>query len=360
VLDVALKDAGELQLNRSEIAIIDAALDAADLDRPFASVFLSTDNATSLKETLQQLMPEHAGGAFETATKGSRLAAGVLADPRPLGGLWLQQVAWGSSKSIGDTASYDLEGWGAAMGFDHSLGPLGRIGLTAAYLYGKDGKDANELISNHYEGGVYWRASAGPFNAWARGTAGIIDFDSTRNFSAAGSNGTVTRSADGKWNARLYSATGGVSYEARMGRLTIRPNALVEYYKLHEKGYAESGGGDGFDLTVLGRNSKESAATGKLTFGYDIMGLEPDATWMRVEVEAGWREILSSAIGHTSASFKDGDVFTLYPEKRKSGWNGAARLLAGGSTMSVVGEVDAEDQLDKTSLGARLGVNFAL
>jgi hypothetical protein len=28
--------------------------------------------------------------------------------------------------------------------------------------------------------------------------------------------------------------------------------------------------------------------------------------------------------------------------------------------MSVVGEVDAEDQMDKTSLGARLGVNFAL
>ena len=97
-----------------------------------------------------------------------------------------------------------------------------------------------------------------------------------------------------------------------------------------------------------------------LTFGYDLMGLEPDSTWMRVEVEGGWREILSGSIGHTSASFKDGDPFTLYPEKRKSGWNGAARLLAGGSTMSVVGEVDAEDQLDKTSLGARLGVNFAL
>ena len=240
------------------LAIIDAALDAADLDRPLASLFLSTENAAELKNTLQQLMPEHAGGAFETATKGSRLAAGVLADPRPLGGLWLQQVAWGSTKSIGDTASYDLEGWGASMGFDHSLGPLGRIGLTAAYLYGKDGKDANELISNHYEGGVYWRASAGPFNAWARGTAGIIDFDSTRNFSAASSGGTVTRSADAKWRGRLYSATAGLSYEARMGRLTIRPNALVEYYKLHEKGYQETGGGDGFDLTVLGATAKRA------------------------------------------------------------------------------------------------------
>ena len=360
VLDVEVKGSGELQLNRSETAIIDAALDAADLDRPMAGVFLATDSAQSLKNTLQQLMPEHAGGAFETATKGSRLTAGILADPHPLGGLWFQQVASASSKSIGDTSSYKLEGWGAAMGYDHSLGPLGRIGLTAAYLYGKDGKGANELLSNHYEGGVYWRASAGPFNAWARATAGTIDFNSTRNFSAAGTGGTVTRSADGKWNGKLYSASGGMSYEARMGRLSIRPNARIEYYKLSEKGYAESGGGDGFDLTVQSRNSNESAASGMLTFGYDLMGLEPDSTWMRIEVEGGWRQILSSSIGHTTASFQDGDPFTLYPEKRKSGWNGAARLLAGGSTMSVVGEVDAEDQLNKTSLGARLGVNFAL
>src|SRR4029079_3209536 len=196
VLDIALKDSGELQLNRSEVAIIDAALDAADLDHPLLTLFLSTENAESLKDTLQQLMPEHAGGVFETATKGSRLAAGVLADPHPLGGLWLQQVAWGSSKSIGDTSSYDVEGWGAAAGFDHSLGPIGRIGLTAAYLYGKDGKGANELISNHYEGGVYWRASAGPFNAWARGTAATIDFDSTRHFSGTTGTGPMTSSAD--------------------------------------------------------------------------------------------------------------------------------------------------------------------
>jgi autotransporter-like protein len=360
VLDVEVKGSGELQLNRSEAAIIDAALDAADLDRGFAATFLSTDNAADLKHTLQQLMPEHAGGVFETATKGSRLAAGVLADPKPLGGLWMQQVAWGSTKSIGDTSRYDLEGWGATMGFDHSVGALGRVGLTAAYLYGKDGKDANELISNHYEAGVYWRKLAGPFNAWARATVGTIDFDSTRNFSSTTPLGAVSRSADAKWKGRLYSATGGLSYEARMGRLSIRPNARVEYYKLHEKGYAETGGGDAFDLTVRARNSKESAASGMLTFGYDLMGLEPDSAWMRVEVEGGWRQIISGSIGHTTASFRDGDPFTLYPEKRKSGWNGAARLLAGGSTMSVVGEVDAEEQRDKASLGARLGVNFAL
>src|SRR5205085_1444486 len=167
------------------------------------------------------------------------------------------------------------------------------------------GKGANELISNHYDGGVYWRTSAGPFNAWARATIGTIDFDSNRNFSASASDETITRTANGKWKGRLYSASGGLSYEARVGRISIRPNASIEYYKLNEKGYSETGGGDGLDLTVESRKGTESAANAMLSLGYDLMGLEPDSTWLRVELEGGRREILSGSLGDTVASFKD-------------------------------------------------------
>ena len=359
-LNVQLKGSDELSLNKSETAIIDAALDAADLDRPIAAVFLSVQDAATLKHTLQQLMPEHAGGAFETATKGSRLAAEVLADPRPIKGLWLQQVAWGSSKSIGDTSSYDVTGWGATGGFDYSLGALGSVGLTAAYLSGKDGKDNNELVSNHYEGGVYWRAGAGPLRAWARATAGKIKFDSTRNFTGTANGANVTRSSEGKWNGTIYSGTAGLSYEARMGRISIRPNATIEYYKLTEKGYAESGGGKAFDLTVRKRSSEESAVNAMLTAGYDLMGgVDPDATWIRLELEGGRREILSSKLGNTVASFGDGDPFTLTAEERTSGWRGGLRVLAGSSAMSFVAEANAEELQDKVSLGGRLGVGFA-
>ena len=357
-LDVQLKSSGELGLNASETAIIDAALDAADFDRPMAAVFLSVDDAVTLKHTLQQLMPDHAGGAFEAATKGSRLAGEILADPRPIKGIWLQQVAWGSSKSIGDTSSYDVSGWGATGGFDYSLGALGSVGLTGAYLYGKDGKGDNELASNHYEGGVYWRAGAGPLRAWARATAGKIKFDSTRNFTGTANGVTVTRSADGKWNGTIYSATAGLSYEARMGRLSLRPNALIEYYKLTEKGYTETGGGEAMDLTVRKRSSNETAANAMLTVGYDLMGLDPESTWLRVEVEGGRREILSGKLGKTVASFGDGDPFTLTPEDRTSGWRGGLRVLAGGSAMSIVAEANAEELQDKVSLGGRLGVSF--
>jgi len=45
------------------------------------------------------------------ASKCSRVSAGILSDPTPLNNLWIEQVAWGSSKSIGDTSSYDISGW---------------------------------------------------------------------------------------------------------------------------------------------------------------------------------------------------------------------------------------------------------
>jgi hypothetical protein len=358
-LEVELKGSGELGLNSSETAILDAALAAADQDRPIAAVFLATDNSASLKSTLQQLMPEHAGGAFEAATKGSRLAAGILADPRPLGGAWIQQVAWGASKSIGDTSSYDVTGWGVSGGYEQPLGPVGSLGVTAAYLYGHDGKGANELLSNHFEGGVYWRGGSGPLRAYARATAGTIAFDSTRRFDATLAAGTVSREADGKWHGRLYSGTAGISYEARMGRLSLRPNASIEYYKLTEKGYTETGGGGAFDLTVRGRDSNETAANALLTLGYDLLGTDPDSTRLRVELEGGRRQILSGSLGKTVVSFGDGDSFTLTPEKRTSGWRGGLRILGTGSVMTFVAEANAEQQQGDLSIGGRMGLSVA-
>jgi hypothetical protein len=358
-LNVELKDSGELGLNTAETTVLDAALEVADADSGIAKVFLQTADSASLKSTLQQLMPDYAGGVFEAATKGMRLSAQMLSDPRRVPGLWLQEVTWGSSKSIGDTSSYDVSGWGFSGGYEHSLGPVGNVGVTVSYLWGKDGKNANQLTSTHYDGGVYWRGGKGPLQAWARATAGSIDFGNTRNFTGTTTTGTITRMATAKWNGRLYSASGGVSYEARMGRISIRPNASVEYYKLTEKGYTETGGGAAFDLTVRDRASNETAANAMLSVGYDVLGVDADSSWMRVELEGGRREILSGALGSTVASFGDSDPFTLTPEQRESGWRGAVRLVGGGPAVNIGAEASAEQLQGKTSLGGRLAVGMA-
>ena len=361
-LVVQLKSATELGLNASEGSILNAVLNAADSDAGVAGVFLDIHDSETLQESLQQMLPDHAGGSFENVTKGSRLTAEILSDPHaPVTehggwGVWAQQVAWGNSKSIGSTSSYDLTGWGAAFGLERKLGGLGSLGVSLGYMNGKDKK----LIDNQYEGGLYWRGDFGHLHAFARGTAGHVSFKGDRTFSGTADGEAITRASKGKWNGRLYSATGGLSYELRSGRFTARPIASVEYYRLKEKGYTETGGGTAFDLIVDGRTSDETAANATLALGYDFLGLDPDSDWMRVEIEGGRRQILSGALGKTTAHFAGGQPFTLTPEERTDGWRGGIRVSGGGSALTIAGEVNAEQQQGHTAIGGRLGLQLAL
>ena len=252
----------------------------------------------------------------------------------------------------------DISGWGFTGGYDLPLGKFGSVGATATWLTGSDEKGGTELFSNHYEGGLYARGGTGPLRLWGRATVGWIDFDSTRNFSSTVNGATITRAAKGKWSGKLYSGSAGIAYDLHMGRLSVRPNASIEYYKLTEKGYTETGGGGALDLTVRKRSSDETAANALLALGYDLGGTDPDASMFRVELEGGRREILSGKLGSTTASFGNGDPFTLDPEQRTSGWRGALRFLAGGSPVAVGVEANAEEQQSKLSIGGRASVSF--
>ena len=364
-LTISLKSADELGINRSESDILGAVLDAADSDAGIAGLLLGIGDSDTLQDTLQQMLPEHAGGTFETATKGSRLMTKFLLDPRAPGSedgpwrLWTEQVAWASSKSIGATSDYKLGGWGAAAGVEAGLGNFGGVGASLAFLSGRDTRGNNELMSDQYEAGLYWRGQWGGLSAFARGTAAAISFDSRRTFNGAG--GAVSREAEGDWKGRLYSASAGASYDMKMGRFSIRPSILLEHYKLTEKAYQESGGGTAFDLEVEKRDSDETAANALVALGYDIFGSsEISSSWMRVELEGGYRSILSGSIGKTRARFEDGDTFTLTPEDRDSGWLAGLRVMGGDRGMSLTGEVNAEDQLGKAGIGGRLSLQVAL
>jgi len=362
------KSADELGINSSEAGILNALLEVADSDSGIAQVFLGIQDSDSLQDALQQVLPDHAGGAFETATKGSRLLSRTLSDPRaPLVrrgtlGFWAQQVAWGGSKAIGATSSYSVSGWGAAGGVETGIGPFGNVGLTLSYLAGKDGRknSDNELSSSQYEGGLYFRGGVGPIRAFARGTVGTINFDGARFFTGTANGVDIIREARGDWNGRLYSGVAGVSYDARFGALSIRPTASIEHYSLKEKGYTETGGGEAFNLTVGSRKSSETAAVATLALGYDLFGGAADSeSFARIELEGGRRQILSSKLGTTTAQFNDGTPFTLTPEERTSGFLGSLRMIGGGSGFALTAEVNAEQQQDKVSLGGRLGVQFA-
>src|SRR5262249_30320599 len=152
-----------------------------------------------------------AGGAFEAVTQGSRTTARFLQDPNApfvdfgRWGFWLQQVGWGSSKDLGDTAAYDINGWGASGGAELITEGAGNFGLSFAYLSGNDQNDEtdNEVHSDQFELAGYWRGQWGGFRLYGRASAAFIDFDGGRTFHGREGGEDVVRTANGKWNGQL-------------------------------------------------------------------------------------------------------------------------------------------------------------
>jgi hypothetical protein len=364
-VDIKRKTATELNLNGSETAIYDAAFAAMIADNDVGGVFLGRTSEAGFKNSLGQLMPDHAGGVFDAVTQGSRATARFLADPTaPFDdhgrwGWFLQQVAWGNSKSKGDTARFRTRGWGVSGGAE-LITDIGSFGVSLAFLDGdvKDGQRKNQVDIQQYELGGYWRGSFGKFRAFARASAAMLNIDSRRDFEGSANGKEVRRFATASRDGQLYSAALGASYALEFGRFTLRPAASLDWYRLTEKGYAEKQGGKGINLTVRRRTSDEVAANATATLGYDF-GDRRDG-WLRIELEGGRRELLSGELGDTVARFEGGNAFTLRAEERDSGWIGRARLVGGNPGFTLGGEASAEEQYGRATLAFRVSLQVGM
>ncbi|MCJ8157608.1 autotransporter domain-containing protein [Sphingomonas sp. LaA6.9] len=367
-LNVRRKNATELGLNRSETTAYDAIYAALRADKPLGDSFLTIADGDSFRSQLRQMMPDHAGGVFETVTQGSRATARLLADPNgPFKaedgwGFWIQQVAWGTSKDLGDTGAYDVTGWGISSGAEIVTEGAGNFGVSLAYLNGKDadGETSNEVLAGQYEAAAYWRGQWGALRAHARASAAYVDLSGSRYFNSGTGDTRISRTATGEWNGMLLSASGGASYEVKLGRFSLRPAGSLDYYRLKEDGYTETGGGTGFNLIVDDRTSDEFAASGTLALAYDFGGKTPDSGWFRAEIEGGRRQLIGGSLGSTTAHFAGGQDFVLLPEERESGWIGALRLVGGNAGFRLGGEFNAEEQQGRAAIAFRASLQIGL
>jgi len=366
-VEVTRKTTAELGLNRSQAAAYNAIYTALGKDAKVAGVYLGTYDGDAFRKQLRQMLPDHAGGAFEAVTMGSRATAGFLADPNApfadMGkwGYWIQQVGWGTSKSLGDTASYDITGWGISSGGEIKT-DLGSFGISLAYLHGKDadGGTDNRVDAGQYEIGAYWRGYWGPFQGWTRASYAHVDFKGERVFQGSIGLENVERRSKANWNGKLISAAAGAAYTLRMGTFSVRPKAAVDYYHLKEDGYSEKGGGDAFNLIVDGRKSDELALTGTVAAGFDFGGQNEDSGWFRIEAEGGRRQLVGGSLGSTTARFNGGTAFTLEPEQRTNGWVGKLRAVGGGNGFQIGGEAGAEEQQGRAALSLRASLVVGL
>ncbi|MBT2187817.1 autotransporter outer membrane beta-barrel domain-containing protein [Sphingobium nicotianae] len=362
------KSTSDLGLNRSEAAAFDPVYAALSKDANVAGAFLSISDGDTFRSTLRQMLPDHAGGTFQAVVQGVRTFSRMLDDPtgpfkdEGKWGYWINQIAWGGEKGRGDTAAYETSGWGIGAGGEIKTG-LGNFGASLAYYWGRNRgtEAANEVVASTYELAGYWRLKKGGLRATARGSVGIVDLDGTRNFSGMNGTTAVALTASGDRTARLYSASGTLSYDFGDGSgIALRPVVNVDYFRLHEKGYAETGGGDAFNLIVGSRTSEQFAVTGSGVIGLNFGGEDQWAGWSRLELEAGRREIVGGKLGNTVAQFNGGTQFTLLPEDQSSGWVGHLRGVAGNSGFQVGGELGAEQYQSDWALSIRASLRIGL
>ena len=367
-VDISRKSTSELGLNRSESAAFNAIYEALANDDAVGDQFLAIRGQGEFVDTLRQMLPDHAGGAFETVTMGDRTAARLVHDTQPPYDrengemdFWLSQVVWGSSKGIGETAGFKSGGAGLTGGAQIKT-PLGDVGASINWLVNKDddkGSD-NRVDLDQLSVTAHWRAQVAGFQLLARAGYGWVSFNGERKFFADATGNAIERTMEAKWNGNLATASALVSREWWAGSLFIRPSVGIEYYRLSEDGYEEKGGGEALDLSVEKRTSDEAAVNGLFAIGYEWGASRRDEGYFRLELEAGRRQIVGGSLGDTTARFEDGDSFVLEPEERDSSWVGRIRGIGGSQGLRFAGEVGTEERENKLGLSARASLVLGL
>jgi len=367
-IDIARKTAAELGLAAASAGALDPALAALAGDAKMGGAFLGITDAAVFRASFAQLLPDRGEGTFEAVTQGSRAIARVIADPHGMykdegrWGWWLAQLGYsGSRDATGAAAAYDVSGWGTAAGVEVKT-KLGTVGASLAYLDGRSTEEPtdNRVTTNQYEAAGYWRGRWAGLQANLRGSVAKVDLDGTRRF--AGVNGTerVERTAKGDRGGTLVAFSGGASYEMGGAVAFFRPVVALDYHRLSEDGYTETGGGSGFDLSVDRRISDELAVTGSVAGGLDFFGGYQGEGWFRLEAEGGRREVIGGELGATVARFGSGARFTVLPEERDGGWVGKLRTIGGTRLFRLGAEFNAEERGNDWILSLRASLQVGL
>jgi len=360
VVDVARKTTAQLGLNGSQALAYDAIFAALSNDAKIDGVFLGITEGQTFRDAVAAMLPDHAGGSFEGVSLGERALIRQMNDPRgPIEFLPDLSInagfnIWGSDKQQLDTEGYDLTGYTWSLGGEYHTG-FGNFSITGGYLWNEHTRTAaSSVSSDSLELALGWRGQLGAFSAYGRAAFGTSTFEGKRTFEGSSGTEQVKREIEGKWNGHFSSLAAGLSAEGGGANFFFRPTLSVDYVRLSEGGYSETGGGDALDLVVDRRKSSETGLNGALALGVDFYGTRRgDENWLRLETEGGWREIVSGRIGTTTAHFKNGAPFTLEGDAATSGWFANARLFGGTESFVLGGEVSAEDRHDNINLSLR-------
>jgi Autotransporter beta-domain len=335
-LTIARKSASEIGLNVPQSQAYSAILANAAKDTLLQSSLLQAADTASLQTQFNQMLPDYAGGSLDFLTRGTRVAARRIDDDSSWftissASAWIEPIYFKGKKTAGATAGYDNSGGGISLGFEKALG-FGHIGGSFAYITGNSTTDTTQKVKiSDIELAAFWRLASGPLYAYARIGYGRPSFTSTRTFSGTVDNQAFSYSAAGKWKGTLITGAGGVSYAFAVGdHFKLKPRATIEYFRLKENGYTETGSAP-LALTLASRTSTVANANTTLVASWSSAPGDYENRPFTIEVEGGRRSRLSGAVGDTTATFAGStNTFTLTGQQLPSAWIGEVSLMQGG------------------------------
>jgi outer membrane autotransporter protein len=347
-VDIRPKTAAELGLNRSGTQAYSAVFANLDTDPKLETAFLAQTTQAGFQSLYDQMLPDHSGGSLMSAQAISSAISQAVGQALPHDGAggtatWAQEIVFNIDRSRDQALGFNSQGYGLAAGGE-VVGDHNAIGLDASFVtttYSDKGAAVGErIVMNLAEGGAYWRLRAGGFQADARAGLGYVWFDSDRRLDSP----TLAVSATARWSGWLVDAHAGASYTARLGSFYARPELSLDYVRLNEGSYSESGGGAGFDLNVAARNGDLLTGQALVALGWEF----GDQSWWAPEVKLGWQETLSGAPGLTTAQYAGGTPFTLSPETpASSGVVARVGVKTGGNQLFL--SVDGGGVFDKST-----------
>ncbi|NKJ42793.1 MULTISPECIES: autotransporter domain-containing protein [unclassified Novosphingobium] len=334
-LTLARKTATELGLTSPQAAAYDAIIGNAASYSTLESSLLQMTTTSAMQSQFNELLPDYAGGAFDFVTRGSRQAALHVADDSSLftisnTGMWLEPLYFRASKHDGDSIGYSLSGGGVSLGLERATS-LGNIGAYFDWTSGTvNNHNQQSLGVNNIEINAFWRKAFGKLYTFARVGYGRSSYKLDRTFTGTVDSSDITYTAHGGWKGHSISATGGFTYDFNLSdTFKIKPKASIEYFRLKENGYQETGT-DAIILLVRGRTSTAVNATTTLGFAWSRGPSSYEGRPFTVEADFGRRSHLSGDLGQTTAIFGSGQSFTLTPENQSSAWIGSVGILQGG------------------------------
>lgn len=209
----------------------------------------------------------------------------------------------GEQDNVDNMNGYDTESFGLMLAYDQPLNTKTRIGLAGGFANSRiDGNNTSSKTDiDSYQITSYLHHSPGPWFAQAAVTAGINEYDSSRQIDFPG----INRRATSDYSGEQYSAIVTVGKHYQVNETTITPLASLQASHLDVDSYKERGADDinlhvdsqsyNFVRSTLGVKAERVIHAGNRTYS--------------PEVHAKWLHDFKSTTMEQNASFAGGGSF---------------------------------------------------